>query len=67
MSRITLHTFLALPNPVRDCADEEKKKLLVCGSCKSTYCCCKQHQRQHWAEHKDECACRRRAMLAQGE
>jgi hypothetical protein len=42
--------------PVCGCADEEKKKLLVCSGCKSTYYCSKEHQKKHWAEHKDECA-----------
>jgi hypothetical protein len=53
--------------PVCDCADEEEKKLLLCGGCKSTYYCCKEHQKQHWAEHKGECARWRRAMLAEQE
>jgi hypothetical protein len=53
--------------PVCDCADEEVKKLLVCGGCKSTYYCCKAHQKQHWPEHKAKCARWRRAMLAEQE
>ena len=32
------------------------EKLKVCSKCKSTYYCCRNHQIDHWALHKLECA-----------
>ena len=36
--------------------DEETmgKRLLKC-ACKTAYYCCKDHQKQHWKDHKAKC------------
>jgi len=37
------------------CAICREKSDQRCGGCKRTYYCSKEHQKQHWKEHKDTC------------
>lgn len=53
----------------------EKNKLKACGGCKMIFYCCRDHQKVHWAMHKDFCmavkdvreACTEELSAAQGE
>ena len=38
--------------------EETASRLLVC-ACKSAFYCCKEHQRQHWRDHKEQCQSKR--------
>ena len=37
------------------CAICGKESFLFCGKCKTTYYCCREHQKQDWKEHKKSC------------
>jgi hypothetical protein len=38
------------------CGEVDETKLSECGSCHQVLYCCREHQKEDWAEHKKHCA-----------
>ncbi|ELT98594.1 hypothetical protein CAPTEDRAFT_229252 [Capitella teleta] len=36
------------------------EKLSLCGACRQTWYCCREHQKSHWRQHKKECKSNKR-------
>lgn len=39
------------------------ENLSLCGGCRDTWYCCKDHQRAHWKQHKQQCKTRKQAKV----